>query len=197
MNISIPIGFLILAIILLWFFIKTKGKLGIKIALIFLAGYYSLVTWYSLDTYAGWATSQQLPDEFIVHWITIVEPDKKTKDPGNIYVWITSPNIHSNTMLNLLNYKPETYEPRIYKIPYSTSMHEKAEKVRGLLKKGKIVRGSKRKGLPGEGEPGDGKEGTGLPGAPSGRPSMSNIQDYEFHELLPSMLPDKYRDSED
>jgi len=198
MNIAIPIGFLILAVILLWFFINTKGKLAIKIVLTLLAGYYSLVTWSSLSTYAGWATDQEMPEEFIVHWVTIEEPNKRTHDPGAIYVWITSPDLGTNTMWNFLGYKPEKPEPRIYKLPYSTSMHEKAEKVRGLLKKGKVVKGSKRKGPPGVPGEGEGAEGKGPPGSSTkGRPSMSNQQEYEFHELLPSVLPEKYRDSDD
>jgi hypothetical protein len=198
MNIAIPIGFLILAVILLWFFINTKGKLGIKVILTLLAGYYSLVTWCSLGTYAGWATDQELPEQFIVHWVTVEEPNKKTNDPGAIYIWITSPDLGTSNMLNFLGYKPEKPEPRIYKLPYSISMHEKAEKIRGLLKKGKVVKGGKKKGKPGEGDA-EGDEGKGQPnssGGRPGRPSMSNKQDYEFYELLPSVLPDKYRDSE-
>ena len=191
MSIAIPIGFLIIATILLWFFINTKGKLWIKIILTLVAGYYSLVTWCSLSSYAGWPTDTELPNEFVVHWMTVQEPNKKTQDPGAIYVWITSAELSDNTIWNFLGYKPGRPEPRIYKLPYSVSMHEKAEQVRGLLKKGKVVKGGKKKGGPGiGGEGGEGKDKAN--GDPrQGQPSLSNQQEYEFHELLPSTLPDK------
>ena len=186
MGIAIPIGFLIMATILLWFFINTKGKLWVKVALTLVAGYYSLITWTSLDTYAGWATDAKMPDQFIVHWVMVEEPDKKTKDPGAIYLWITSPDLGANTMWNFLGYKPENPKPRIYRLPYSTDMHEKAEQIKKLLKKGKIVVGAKK----GIGEGDGGSENTTNESL-KGRPSISNPQEYEFHELLPSVLPNK------
>lgn len=194
MNIAIPVGFLILATILLWFFIETKGRLAVKIALIIVSSYYCLVTWHSLGSYAGWPAVAHPPDEFILHWVIVNEPNKKTKDPGAIYLWLTSNEKESNTVFNIFRYKSDRLEPRAYAIPYSREMHERAQRARGLLMKGKVVRGTKKgKGAPAEGEGGN-MDGKG-PGSIGGkRPSLSNEQDFEFHELLPSVLPDKNPD---
>ena len=183
MDIAIPVGFLILAVILLWFFINTKGRLVIKVCLTLLAGYYSLVTWRSLDSYEGWPTDEKMPEEFLLHWVVIKEPDKKTSDKGALFVWITSPEVKARNVLNFLG-RQSTEEPRIYRLPYSLKMHEKLEKARGVLMKGKVVRG-KKGGKDGQGQGGDGTRNG------NGRGSSSTEQEYEFHELLPTKLPEK------
>jgi hypothetical protein len=187
MNIALPIGFLILATILLWFLIYTKGKWGIKVALIMLGGFYSLVVFDSLGTYAGWATSETLPDEFRVHWIVINEPNKKTGDKGNIYVWIGG----AKASLSVFGYKSAQAEPRSYSLPYSLEMHKKAAGALALLRKGKAVFGKKGKGKGGfGGEEDDGKEGDPRNKGPR---NFSRGQEFEFHELLPTIMPDKNR----
>lgn len=190
MDIAIPVGFLILATILLWFFINSKGRLSIKVGLTLLAGYYSLVTWHSLGSYKGWPSDDKMPEEFQLHWIVVKEPNKKTSDPGMIYVWLTTPDTESKNIFNFLGYKSSDMEPRIFKVPYSIKMHEQAEKARGMLMKGKVVRGKKsgKGGAPGEGPIKDGKQGSGNTGRNG---SISQEQEYEFHELLPSKLPEK------
>lgn len=175
-----PIGFLILAIIFLWFFIYTKGKWAIKVALILLGGFYSLVVFDSLGTYAGWATPEELPDEFQVHWIVVNEPNKKTGDKGSIYIWIGG----AKSSENVLGYKSSVNEPRSYKIPYSLEAHKKAEAALTSLRKGKTVIGKKGKGGKGRND-GDGEDKEGNTN------SFSSGQEFEFHELLPSIMPDK------
>lgn len=197
MNIAIPIGFLILAIILLWFFIDVKGKFPVKVALILLTVYYSLVTWHSLGSYAGWPAAATPPEEFTLNWVVVREPNKTTKDAGAIYLWLTGDSNEPNTIFNIFKYKSSGHEPRAYELPYSTEMHEKAQKAKGLLMRGKVVRGKKggKPGLPGEGD-GDGSGKGGDSKGPGKKGSLSNEQDYEFHELLPSVLPDKYPQEE-
>lgn len=187
MNIALPIGFLILATILLWFFIYTKGKWGIKIALVLLGGFYSLVVMDSLSTYAGWATTEELPEEFRLHWIVVNEPNKKTGYKGQIYIWVGG----AKSQLSMFGYKSAQNEPRSYAVPYSLETHKKAAAALEGLKKGKIIIGKKGngKGKPGLG--GDGKDtGEGDP-RNRGERNFSDGQEFEFHELLPTIMPNK------
>ena len=181
MNIAMPIGFLILAIIFLWFFIYTKGKWVIKVALILLGGFYSLVVFDSLGTYAGWATPEALPDEFQVYWIVVNEPNKKSGDKGQIYIWIGG----AKSSRNVFGHTAGLNEPRSYKVPYSLEAHKKAEAAIAALKKGKTVVGKSGKGKKGRGDADGEKDGEG------DAENFSVGQEFEFHELLPNAMPEK------
>lgn len=182
MGVAVPVAFLLLATLLLWFLIYTKGSIWLKVGLTLFSGYFSLVLWSSLATFAGWATDKSLPDEFMLQWAMIVEPDKKTKDPGAIYVWIMGAESDAKNPLNLLGYESEHAEPRAFKLPYSRPMHEALEEALQALKKGKSVKGQKNGKFGGKGGQGD-KEGQA--DGDGQNSSLSNQQDYVFHELLP------------
>lgn len=195
-TLAIPIAFIVLAAVLLWCLIGSKGKWWGKLILIIAVPAFGIAVWKSLDSYLGWSTPERLPNKFILIWAEVREPDKK--DPGAIYLWVQS--YEPIDSKNPLDYKPENQEPRTYKLPYSRKWHEQLEAAKALLKKGRGVvfemKGQGQGNIEGEEgkEGGDkGQEGRGDKSkeGKSGDSSLSQEQEYEFHELPPAKLPDK------
>ena len=91
-TIGIPVAFILLTILILWVVIGVKGKWWIKSCLISLTLYFSIGLWVSINGLLGWPTTDSPPQEFEVHWMLVEEPNKKTGDPGAIYMWASDIN---------------------------------------------------------------------------------------------------------
>mgnify|MGYP003660182159 CR=1 FL=1 len=195
---SISLAFFILASLLLWFIIGSKGRWFIKASVIALVLYSCLSINLSLDNLFGWPSNQALPEVFQVHWIKVKEPDKRTGDKGYIYVWATDlsgKEVETSGWKGLKgyfisfdNYDPS--EPRAYRLEYSKERHERAEGALGALKGGGKVGGKnngKKKGDGGDTGKGSGKN----KGEGKGEGSLSRSDDIIFHDLPPTKLPDK------
>ena len=85
--IGIALGFVLIASLVLWFIIGSKGHWLGKAALILASLYFCLSVGFSVNNFMGWPTSEELPKKFLVHWVVIDEPDAKSGSKGNIYVW--------------------------------------------------------------------------------------------------------------
>lgn len=194
-TLAIPLAFIMLSVLLLWCLIGSKGKWWVKMILIFAVPNFALVVWKTLDTYLGWPTPEELPDEFAVVWVEIREPNPKIGDEGAIYIWVRPHKLESGKENDILGYSYSPNEPRAYKLPYFRGLHEQMEKARRTIIKGRPVFG-KRKGSE-SGSPGDGKrdgDGPNNPGNREGRDGDGNRQDgsgFEFYELPPGQYPDK------
>lgn len=130
--------FLILVVSMLWVVIHLKGNWLIKAVLTCIIPCYSVIVWYSIPTFAGWASNDKLPDKFELKWVVIEEPN--CNSVGSIYVWVISVEQQSS-FLTLLGYNASASEPRAYKIPYSRTMHEHLSKMLTLIIDGRIVVG--------------------------------------------------------
>lgn len=210
--IGIPLTFLILFAIILWFIILGKGKWWLKAAIIPIVLYFSVVIWFSLNEISGWASPSVLPKTFILHWSIIKEPSKKNvNEKGDIFIWATEVDddhqyktAEVNPVLQPFTPRKNAAEPRSYRLPYSQELHENLSKMMKTIAKGGTVIGKgQTKSFSGEGEGqggGDGKGGKGKGGA-GGREgkgnktgsggSLSQQQDFMFYELPPPKLPEK------
>lgn len=200
---TIPLVFFSLFILILWFVIGAKGHWLLKAAVIAMTLHFCISIGLSLQGFAGWPSGEDLPTKFIVHWVVVEEPDKKTKDKGAIYVWATSLDNQkeersSSAWRNFfLSLSPvDTGQPRAHAVPYSKEKHEESDGVLTKIKGGKIVigeRGKKGKGK-GEGEEGNGDgDGDGEGEGPQGGGSFSQSDGITFHDLPPTKLPKKIR----
>jgi len=194
-TIGIPVAFILLTILILWVIIGIKGKWWLKSCLISLTLYFSIGLWVSINGLLGWPTTDGPPQKFEVHWVLVEEPNKKTGDPGAIYMWASDINASEQSFSPFGSKKPLD-KPRLYQLPYSRSMHEQTEGILEKLKKGErymATLGGKGQGDEegkGDGEAGGkGREGGSKSGAGGG--SLSQQQDPVFHELPPAKLPDK------
>lgn len=205
---GIPLAFVIIAALTLWVVIGCKGYWWLKLIMVSLSIFFSISLWHSLISLQGWPTPQTMPEKFEVKWLDVKEPNQKTGGKGCIYVWAinlepdSSPVGTTAPLLGVqLHSKEKSGEPRLYKLPYSREMHEQAKGIKEMIGKGGRFYG--RLGKAGEGGmsqlDADGKKGSGKgKGRPGqGRPngegggSISEGQEFVFHELPPPLFPDK------
>ena len=204
--IGIALGFILIAALILWFIIGSKGNWGVKAALIILSLYFCLTVGFSVSDFMGWPTDEDLPEKFLVHWIVVDEPDSKSGDEGNIYVWLkdSSENKISKESWNdyLLSFYDGDSEPRSYKMPYSRDLHEQAQEALNMIMDGQSVGGT-NSGLgqgegegEGDGEGGEGEGegqgmGEGTEEGGEGEGSLTRNGGISFHKLPPAKLPRK------
>ena len=199
---TIPLVFFSLTALILWFIIGSKGHWLLKAAVISLTLYLCLSVGMSIPNFAGWPSDDSLPNKFLVHWIVVKEPDKKTKEAGHIYIWAsnlsgTEEEEDIGWRQYLLSFAiQDMKEPRSYRTPYSMEGHERADGALGKIRAGESVMG-KNNGKKGEGDggkkgkgKGEGKGGEGK-GKGKGGGSFSNSDDISFHDLPDTILPEK------
>ena len=123
---SITLAFILLTSLILWFVIGSKGLWRLKAATILLTLYLCLSVNFSLDNLMGWPSSQQPPKEFRVHWVVIKEPNKKTGDKGDVYVWVTdmNPKEKDDGSFFISFANENMRKPRSYRLEYSKELHK-------------------------------------------------------------------------
>lgn len=206
---GIPLAFLIVSSLVLWFIIGSKGHWFVKAATIAGVLLFSLTLWHSTGDLAGWSSDEPLPERFLIHWMIVKEPNKSTGHPGAIYAWVSELD---------KDYKAKKYdgfrfslvpakipgEPRTHRLEYTEMKHKQAAKITAMIRAGKMVVGenSGKGGMEaGDGE-GDGKgsgkgrgkgkgKGRGKGDGKGDGGSLSQEQEFMFYELPPPKLPEK------
>ena len=195
---TIPVVFFTLFLLILWFVIGARGHWVLKAFVIGVTLHLCVSIGLSLSAFAGWPSEESLPQKFMVHWIVVEEPDKKTKEKGAIYVWVTSLGENSGFISEkwrrfFVALPPTNFgQPRSYVVPYSKQKHEESEGVLTQIRSGKTVIGEKGAKGKGSGKEGEGSLGEG-DGSENGNEggSFSKSEDVTFHELPPPHLPKK------
>lgn len=88
----------------------------------FVIGFF-VVTFHSYSAILGWPTTREVPSQFYLHAVQVVEPT-------HIYLWGTD-----------LDRGMGNTTPRAYGLPYSAKLHDKANKAGRKLRKGLPVIG--------------------------------------------------------
>lgn len=123
----IALGFALLAGLLLWFVIGSRGRWWVKLSAIVVTCAFTFAVWDALDSFTGWPSTQSPPSRALLVSSTVDEPDA-------IYLWlIPSPKS------GLLGYRPDEVEPRAYRLPYTREQHEQVDRANGLARKGQQV----------------------------------------------------------
>ncbi len=207
---AIALSFLILALLVLWFIIGAKGKWWLKALVIVMSLHLCLSISSSLPDFAGWPSDSELPDKFLVHWLVVKEPDKRTKEKGSIFLWETNlsdeASVDEKEGWEILLFSLVTIDgsqPRVHRLPYSTEDHEQANDIISRIQNGETIVGTKKGEGAGEGNgEGDGEgsgdgEGEGQQGGEgsneegNGSGSFSLSDDVTFQQLPPPFLPPK------
>ena len=123
----IPIGFVLLGGLLLWFVIGSRGRWWLKLPTIALTCLFTFAVWSALDSFSGWPTAQNPPANALLVASTVDEPRA-------IYVWLVPSDASG-----LLRYRPDQSEPRAYRLPYSRQLHEQVDRGTALAKQGRPV----------------------------------------------------------
>jgi len=205
-TLGIPIAFTIIAVILLWGILGSKGWWWLKMIAISVTIFFAVAVEESVSTYLGWSTKDAMPDLYLIHWVEVQEPIKSnSEDKGAIYIWVRDIDYNKNKEedawhLSFLDYNSTKKEPRSYMIPYTKNKHAKAKAMQEGIKKGKkYIGGAKAKAMS-EGK-GDGKgdgDGKGKgKGKGDGKGKGNGVYQYDidqelhFYELPPPMMPRK------
>jgi len=201
-TLIIPISFVLVVAGLLWFVIYAKGWWWVKVIYMVIVLTFGVMIWNDIESYRGWPTAEQTPQRFVLLWADVHEPEPKTGFEGTIYVWLVRYEINP-TKPSFFDYRPETDEPRAYKLPYSRKAHEQMEKAKGMIKDGKIVIMERRKGKPGFGKPGEGGDEPGesekdgnrgrldRSGGNRGGHEAKPYDEFFFYQMPPPAMPEK------
>jgi hypothetical protein len=185
--IGLVAAYIVLAVLLLSLNLTSLWRWWIKGAAIIVTTVFFGVTFQTLNGLMGWPTTQKPPARFSLVWSLVVEPDKKTSNPGCIYVWaeeLDDNNVPSNT-------------PRSYQLPYSDALARKVAGAQEKRERGVEVMGrvedarSRQEALGKDIKIGqiqrDGEENA----AADTVPFMDDDARLSFEELPPVILPDK------
>ena len=128
----LSLAYALVAALLLTLCITLPGKRGLKISLIALVSVFYAVTWIGHQSMLGWPTSEDMPVDFRVLWITIDEPDKVTREPGGIFFWVRA--------LDEAGIPKGT--PRAHRIPFTQEAAEEAQAAIGKMEEGDVMNGT-------------------------------------------------------
>jgi hypothetical protein len=185
--IGLVAAYIVLAVLLLSLNLTSFWRWWIKGAAIIVTTVFFGVTFQTLNGLMGWPTTQKLPTRFSLVWSLVVEPDKKTSNPGCIYVWaeeLDDNNVPSNT-------------PRSYQLPYSDALARKVAGAQEKRERGLEVMGfvedarSRQEELGKDIKIGQIERNGEENAAADTVPFMDDGARLSFEELPPVILPDK------
>lgn len=132
LTIGIPIAFSLIAILLLWFIIGSKGHWSIKFIAIPFTLFFSLVIWNSINYLTGWPCNDPLPEKYLLHWAVV-------KENRDIYILVEETNAKDQDLVFLPNdFKKQ---PRLYRLDYNREIHKQLEESRKKIKQGERIIG--------------------------------------------------------
>lgn len=129
-----------LTLLLLYLLIGTRLPWAVRVSLVglFTGAYFG--SWLLWQDMAGWPARAVLPDRFLFHAATIVEPDEEKAEPGAIYLWLTE----------LRDEQGPVEKPRAYRVAYAKTLHTQVQQAEMRLRNGMPQVGERRSGLEGQ-----------------------------------------------
>lgn len=124
---AIAVAFLLVAGLLLWFVIGSRGPWPLKLVAIVAASAFTFLLWDALDSFSGWPAEAQPPERALLLASSVDEPDA-------VYLWLVPP-----VRPGPLEYRPDDAEPRAYKLPYSRELHEQVDLAARMAQSGSRV----------------------------------------------------------
>lgn len=198
--IGIPIMFIVMGAIMLWFLLSGKRLWWLKATFVAVCCFVVFLLWHSVSFLSGWPTERQLSKKFEIHWI-VVDEGTKGKDNGKIFVWATPLNDDytakksETTEWWKFRFVPDKRKrtPVAYELPYSRELHEQAMKALEAIRKGRRIVGERGEG---DGEGGGlGRKGKGKGEKGKGNPDLyhytKNKNKMMFYDFPPAKLPPK------
>jgi hypothetical protein len=184
---GIVASYVAIAVLLLSLNLASLWHWGIKAAAVAITTVFFGVSYLSTAGLIGWPSEARLPERFQLHWATVAEPDKLSRIPGSIYLWVEALD-ENNIPAGM---------PRAFRVPYSRELADRIGHAKERIEQGKEQAGTARDlDLP-EGEPEDRR----LAGAPpregepgsTGDPAafIQHMPSIEFEDMPPPALPPK------
>ena len=110
----------------------------LRAALVTLVSVSFFASWQLWRDVAGWPARAELPEHFLFHAATVVEPDPEKSEPGSIYVWATE-----------LTDEGPAGMPRSYRVNYLKSMHGQLQEAEARMRNGLPQVGKRKLGADG------------------------------------------------
>ena len=122
---GLAIAYVLPALLAFGIAFRSSWQWPVKASALTLTACLYLVTLLSIPQLLGWPTEQPPPGKFRLVAAQIHQPDKATRDPGAIDLWVTDAG-------DLASAPP----PRAYRFPYSGPMHEAVTNATAKLQSG-------------------------------------------------------------
>ncbi len=133
----LSLSYVVVAALLLHLNLTSPRRRAVKFLAIVMVSALYLGAWYGWRGMSGWASSEPVPDEFRVLWITIDEPDKATRKPGAIFYWLRA----------LDRAGLPIGEPRAHRVAYSEAAAVAAEQALAAIDEGQLLNGRTSRNL--------------------------------------------------
>ncbi|MBV1905870.1 MAG: hypothetical protein KUG75_07320 [Pseudomonadales bacterium] len=184
MIILLTLAYVAIAVLLLSLNLESLHSGRVKIFAIVVVSLFYFFSYYGWRSFSGLPSSESLPDNFRLVWLTVDEPDKITGSDGAVYIWLRELSA---------NLQKPVGEPRAYRLSYSENLAEEVEAAIAELEAGKQLNGGRsRQQFVDEDIPADDNTNvqarTGEYGSQS---SGSYDQRIVFRVLAPPALPPK------
>jgi hypothetical protein len=129
---AISAAYVVLGVLLLAIGLGSRFAWWVKAAAIVVTSAFFVEAFFATKSLLGWPTAATLPPRFQLLWVRVVEPDRKSSNPGAIYLWIEE--VDENNV-------PDGV-PRSYRLPYSRPLADRSSKARDEIISGKPQQGS-------------------------------------------------------
>ena len=103
----LTLAYVAVAALLLNLNLATPRRGVVKVTAIALVTALYVGAWHGHKALLGWASDDPLPERFRLHYATVDDPDKASRTPGTIYLWVSS-----------LDGPAGMREPRAYRITW-------------------------------------------------------------------------------
>lgn len=128
-------GYILLGILLLSLNLRSAWRWKVKAAAILITGAFFILTFVALQAMLGWPTEAEPPAHFQLHAALVHEPERRARNQGRIYLWLSPKSEDGAT----------DGPPRAYALPYSRALHEMVARARARLEEGMRVNGTTRR----------------------------------------------------
>jgi hypothetical protein len=142
--VGFPLAFIFFALLMLWVIIYGKGKWYVKAGFMVAALFIFSWLWGAATDFLGWASPEELPEVFQVHWIVVEEPSSRSE--GSIFVLASDMTEDNYNSFSIFYNSDSPHEPRLHELPYTKQGHKEADDFLEQLKKGQrlIMRNVKK-----------------------------------------------------
>ena len=118
-------AYVLVGLLLLSINLYSNWSWKVKAASIVVTTLLYVVTYLSFPPLLGWPTGELPPQRFRLVGADVVQPDKMTGAKGMVYLWVKDLGDLSGRA-----------QPRAYKLPYSSDLHEAVLSAKSKLNKG-------------------------------------------------------------
>jgi hypothetical protein len=136
--IGLGAAYVVVAVLLLSLNLTSQWRWWIKASAIVITTTFFGISVQAINGLTGWPTTQKPPARFNLLWTMVVEPDKKTNNPGWIYLW--AEGLDANNV--------PSSRPRSYQLPYSDALARKITQAQEKRERGVDVMGRIDDGQP-------------------------------------------------